>query len=81
MITPEQERLELVSKTMARRGFQVVVDGNRVRFVGAASDVEGDVIEAIESLKNDDSSLLTELLEDMGFVPDMDGKYLIASPA
>lgn len=66
---------------MTRRGFSVVNENGGLRFVGAKPEVEKDVVEAIAAVQDGDSSPLTELLEDMGMVSDVEGRYLVATVA
>lgn len=71
--------LESAQRSLTRRGYQVVIEGSKLRFVGGDSDVIQDIQETIES-QDDEATRLSNLLTEMGFDVDVEGKYLVARP-
>lgn len=75
-----QEKIDMAQKNLTRRGFQVVQEEGRIRFVGGDPDVIPDIEAAINS-EEDEITPLSNLMNEMGFDIDLDGRYLVASPA
>lgn len=80
MTLSSSEQIEIARKNLSRRGFQVVEENGKLRFIGGDPDVLSDIEEALGS-KEDNTSRLTNLLNAMGFDVDVEGRYLVAFPA
>ena len=78
------DAMESAQKTLRRRGFEVVVDGHKLRFYGGDRECVQELRKVLDS-QEDEVTPLGTLLNEMGFDVDVengpDGECVIAYPS